>query len=701
MDRRTRSLHLGGLVLTMTLGGVALMAGVTTAAGPDEWPMFKGGPARVSVGLDGPDGDPVVRWRYQAQGGVNGNVSIAGDLAYFSSDDGVLHALDVRTGVERWRHVPERPPVSAPTVIDGSLYVFEASDTLVALDAASGSVRWISEVALQGPSDPTVGDGAIFTGTADGSLVAIEITDGTERWRTKVGDAPVHTPAYADGGVFAGTQDSWFVRVEAGDGSVTWQLETGAFPTATAVVAEGVAYVGAANYDAAGDGRLWAVDALTGELRWRLDEPVQGPSVVDGIGYAGSLGLGVSAYDLADGSRLWTFPVSGFIRPLAVAEGVVYVPTDDDRRIHALNATDGAELWQFELDSPTDCCVAAALGALYVGTWTGSVYAIGGSDDQPAQAPSAPPAEPSHMAIRNPYTVVDTLDPASTGLEGAWSVDVGPDGNLYVVDSKPSITVLTPDGESLTSFGSQGSADGQLNFGELGPSIAVGADGLVHVSEGGNHRVSVFGPDGAFIRHIGSFGDAPGQFIAPLELFLDDDGNVYVVDDVLQVLSKFDPSGAFLWSIGGSDEADPDLKGYFHRGGVDREGRVWVTTDDPSRAIVLDADDGRKLDVYPSPRGDAPGAFSIGACGLELDPQDNAHIIDCSDRRLNVYDAEHRPIGAWDAPETLPFGVSYAFGPDGRMFAVAGGNRAEGWNVPVESPDSIVVIEVDLPVTPD
>ena len=71
--------------------------------------------------------------------------------------------------------------------------------------------------------------------------------------------------------------------------------------------------------------------------------------------------------------------------------------------------------------------------------------------------------------------------------------------------------------------------------------------GLVYVTEAGNHRVSVFEPDGTFVRHIGSFGDEPGQFPPPFEAMTDTVGDVYVMDDVHQSFSKFDASGAFAW----------------------------------------------------------------------------------------------------------------------------------------------------------
>jgi outer membrane protein assembly factor BamB len=695
MNRTWIGLGLGTVVVASALmtGGLAI-AQSSAETIPDDWPMFKGDAARRSVAADGPDGDPVVRWRYQAEGGVTGNVSVAGDLAFASSDDGVLHALDLATGVERWRHVPERPPVSAPTVADGVVYLLVGFDTLVALDASTGAVSWTSDVALRRPSEPAVGDGAVFVGTDDGQLVAVEMRDGSERWRAQLTTGAVHRPSFAAGAVFVGTDAAGMFRVEAADGTTSWQLDTGVFPTASVVVADGVAYIGAANYDVAGDGRLWAVDALTGELRWRLDEPILVPAIRDGIGYAGSLGLGVSAYDLSDGSRLWTFPAEGFIRPLAVAEDLVYVPVDDEQRVYALETRTGTERWHIDLDAATDCCVAVAQGAAFVGTWNGSVYSIGGSADTSPAPSIATPVASRSAELPDPFTVVGGLDPELTGLEGAWSIDVGSDGNLYVVDAKPSITVLTPDGQPLRSWGSPGSGEGELNFGPLAPTIAVSDQGLIHVTEGGNHRVSVFQADGTFVRHIGSFGDGPGQFLAPLEVFLDGAGHVYVVDDVRQTVSRFDPTGALLWELGGEDETDPDLVGYHHGGSVDSDGRIWLTIDGPPRVIAVDAASGRKLELFGA-RGDGPGEFSIGPCAVDLDDLDRAYVIDCSDRRLNVFDADNQPIARWEAPAGLPFGLSYAFGPDGVIYAVAGGNRADGGTV--ESPDTIVVIEVDLP----
>ena len=148
------------------------------SASVGDWPMFKGDAARRGEGVDGPVGDPVLRWRFQAQGAVPGNVSVAGDLAFASSDDGVLHALDLVAGEERWRFATDDPPLSGPVLDDGSVYVFDGIGILHAIDAGTGTERWRAAEAVAGPSSATAGAGAVYVGSEGGDLVAIEMASG-------------------------------------------------------------------------------------------------------------------------------------------------------------------------------------------------------------------------------------------------------------------------------------------------------------------------------------------------------------------------------------------------------------------------------------------------------------------------------------------------------------------------------------------
>lgn len=77
-------------------------------------------------------------------------------------------------------------------------------------------------------------------------------------------------------------------------------------------------------------------------------------------------------------------------------------------------------------------------------------------------------------------------------------VAVGPDGNIYVVDTFRSdgegmgtghIVVLSPDGDLLSEFGRAGTTDGSFRFPE---QIASGPDGLWAIADRENDRVVIF-----------------------------------------------------------------------------------------------------------------------------------------------------------------------------------------------------------------
>jgi len=293
----------------------------------------------------------------------------------------------------------------------------------------------------------------------------------------------------------------------------------------------------------------------------------------------------------------------------------------------------------------------------------------------------------------NSFTVVATLDQATTGLVEPFSMDVGPDGNLYIADLEPSIRVISPTGQPIRSWGTQGTGPGQLDFGDLRADIAIGADGLVYVLEGGNHRVQVFQPDGTFVRQFGSFGSGPGQFLDPMRLAVDASGDVTVVDDAAQTVTMFSPANTPLWTIGGSAETDPDLTGYHQGGAFDSQGRLWLTNAGNPRVVAIDRD-GHKVDAFGEP---GAGPDQLGTFSVTFDTSDNAYVDDCSDTRLQVFDPQHQLIGALNAPGGLPFGASYAFGTDGSLYAISGGNHCAGTVPSGSAAADILVMKVSLP----
>ncbi|MXW26947.1 MAG: hypothetical protein F4Z77_11735 [Dehalococcoidia bacterium] len=174
----------------------------------------------------------------------------------------------------------------------------------------------------------------------------------------------------------------------------------------------------------------------------------------------------------------------------------------------------------------------------------------------------------------------------------------GPDANLYVSDEgKHTITVLTPDGEVVRTWGEQGSAPGQLDR----PSgLAFDGEGLLLVADTGNHRIQRFTAEGQHVGGWGGHGSEPGHFDMPWGLTSDDEGDVFVADWRNDRIQKLTSEGEPLLIIGRSGDGD----GEFNRPSgvaVDEHGDIYVA-DRGNNRVQLFAHTGRYVQQF---RGDA------------------------------------------------------------------------------------------------
>ena len=128
-----------------------------------------------------------------------------------------------------------------------------------------------------------------------------------------------------------------------------------------------------------------------------------------------------------------------------------------------------------------------------------------------------------------------------------WGVAVGPDGSVYVTDTwNHRVQKFTAEGEPLTSWGQYGQPlpedpTSQNSF--WGPrGIAVDPQGHVFIADTGNKRIAVFDEDGNYITEFGGVGLDPGQFDEPVGVAVASDGTVYVADTWNQRIQSFIPN---------------------------------------------------------------------------------------------------------------------------------------------------------------
>ncbi|MEJ2203528.1 MAG: 6-bladed beta-propeller [Gemmatimonadota bacterium] len=73
--------------------------------------------------------------------------------------------------------------------------------------------------------------------------------------------------------------------------------------------------------------------------------------------------------------------------------------------------------------------------------------------------------------------------------------------------------------------------------------------GRIAVSDAGASEVSVYGPDGTFIRRWGGRGGGPGEFRALSRIYSGGDGSILALDAWTGRVSVFDTSGSFSHQI--------------------------------------------------------------------------------------------------------------------------------------------------------
>jgi len=130
--------------------------------------------------------------------------------------------------------------------------------------------------------------------------------------------------------------------------------------------------------------RLWTADVGEGNSgSRRLTTP---PVVFDGRVFCVDAGGVVSAFDAADGQRLWEAPSlpeqeenDAFGGGVAVAPGRVFVTTGAGD-VLALDATNGHEIWRTPIGAPVRSAPTIADGHLYVVTYDNQTFALAAAD---------------------------------------------------------------------------------------------------------------------------------------------------------------------------------------------------------------------------------------------------------------------------------------------------------------------------------
>ena len=321
------------------------------------------------------------------------------------------------------------------------------------------------------------------------------------------------------------------------------------------------------------------------------------------------------------------------------------------------------------------------------------VRRVGGSKYELQYQPATRGEHQLHIRIGgknikgSPYTVVAIPSPESLGkpvrsignLQRPWGIATNSSRHIIVAEHNGHcVSVFTPEGQKIRSFGSKGTSPGQFNYPR---GVPVDKDDNIIVIDHGNNRIQKFTSEGKFLMAVGTSGNGPlqfnhpagasinnandkvfiadssnnriqilnmdftfssslgtkgsgdGQFNYPIDTAFDSTGNLYVADWNNHRIQVFTPEGKFLHRFGGQESGDGQLY-YPHSITIDRNDTVYVADSNNNR-ISMFTTRGQLLGLFGS-KGKAEGQLDHPS-GVAIDEYSSLLVSDCDNSRIQIF----------------------------------------------------------------
>ena len=255
---------------------------------------------------------------------------------------------------------------------------------------------------------------------------------------------------------------------------------------------------------------------------------------------------------------------------------------------------------------------------------------------------------PFRVAAKSPVDklglVIKSL--GARAMNGPMGIVISQSGNV-VVTEQDCVSLYSPSGEKLQSFGTYGSGQGQFDDPR---GVAVDGEGNILVADYANNRIQKFTGDGQFLKAVGTEGCGPLEFHLVKDIAFNPSNNqVYVSDENnrIQILN--------------SDLTYLSTFGKYGKGDGEFESPTGIVCDSTGNVYVADSD-GNRIQVFTS-----TGKFlrMFGSCGkgkgelsyptfITFDGDDNLYVSERDNYRISVFDSEGQFVSSFGSEGEEP-----------------------------------------------
>lgn len=164
-----------------------------------------------------------VSWTYATPGAINDPV-IAAPNMYVLDKSGVLHSIDLETGVESWTYTTGAPTSTSPIVYGGNIIYGSDNNYLYCIDSIARAPRWTFLTSERIKGSAYAYEQSVYFGGYDHYIYALNIIDGEVRWRYRAGALINGSPVANNGKMYVGSYDQHLYAFDT-SGALTWKFK--------------------------------------------------------------------------------------------------------------------------------------------------------------------------------------------------------------------------------------------------------------------------------------------------------------------------------------------------------------------------------------------------------------------------------------------------------------------------------------------
>jgi outer membrane protein assembly factor BamB len=326
-------------------------------------------------------------WHRVLGDSVLGTPLVAGNRVFALTTSGRLYALRPRDGRTLWSVQVGSQVVSTPAIWGRSIITpgYGAGASFVAAyNVASGTRRWRTAVPVDDYAQltsPTIYGNTVYV-SGGMTIYALSASTGRVIWKSQVTTSsdglvsgPVAVSGYGEFVIAAG-MDGRVYALDARTGAVRWSvLAGGGIYHGGPAIYSGIVYVPEGRSGNEGGGfDIWALQVSNGRVLWHEyagDDVHVTPAAGAGLVVIGSIDEGILARDYRTGALRWSAPYQGEVwgAPM-LANGVVYTGTDQQLVVHS--AATGVALFETDKEAGISWSSPAVVnGRVYMGSGDG------------------------------------------------------------------------------------------------------------------------------------------------------------------------------------------------------------------------------------------------------------------------------------------------------------------------------------------